>query len=602
MKRIIYLAITACLFSCTTKQPSEQKIKAETAKANAIYQAYFDSMVENSPEFQTHLGIKTDYDKWDNISDEHHLEMLALKADFFELLRDSVDYNLLDDFAKLAYDNLEIMYNNLENDKKYRFYNYPVNQMFGMHTSVISTLKNAHRIDSLKDAHDYISRVKGIKPLFEQLVSNMTTNEEHGVILPEFLFPKVIGTCENLIEGITPDNAKSHLLYLDFKSKIDTLSFDSDDQKNLLANMESALIQEFKPAYLSLIMFLTEQQNRATKEEGVWKFPMGDEFYTYCLEDQNTMKITAQEVYDLGYTEVDRIHREIEEIMKEVEFEGGVGDFLSYMRETQDFFLETTEENKQLVLDTINAIVDNVWKSVDDFFNIRPKADMIIKAVEPYREKSAGYAFYQRPAIDGSRPGIYYINLYSLSSVPLYEMEALTYHEAIPGHHFNIAIAQELTDIPEFMKYQVNTAHTEGWGLYSEYLGKEMGGYQNPYADFGRLNMELFRAVRLVVDAGIHYKKWDRQKAIDYYYNNTAASMRRCSSMVDRHMVMPGQATAYKIGMIKLMAFREKAEFELGDLYDIKDFHDVLLKYGLLPIEIVERLVDDYIADKKAEV
>lgn len=605
MKNVLpSLVFAFVIFSCSnldqTDSGSQEEIAAESAKANRIYQEYFDELVSMQPEFQTRLGIKTDYDKWDDISDQHQLVIIDLKSKYFKKLQDSVNKDLLDDYARLAYDDFEIIYQGVGDEKKYELYDYPVNQMYGVHTNVVTTLTNQHNIDSLKDAEDYISRVRTVSPLFDQLIKNLKIREEHGIVLPQHLFDKVIETCRNLTADISKESSENHLLYKDFKSKIDSIDIDDETRANLLANLGEALQANFKPSYEKLISFLEDQKTRSVPDEGAWKFPDGDHYYQYRLKLINSIPITPDEVYELGLKEVERIQNEIQVIMDEVRYEGSVQDFLAHMREDDQFYLETTPENKEFVLDSLRSIVNGMWTKIDGYFNVKPKAGLKVSAVEPFREKSAGYAFYQRPAANGSRPGIFYINLYNLKSVPFYELESLTYHEAIPGHHFNIAIAQELEAIPEFMKYQRNTAHTEGWGLYCERLAKEMGFYQNPYSDFGRLNMELFRAVRLVVDAGIHYKKWDRQKAVDFYFTNTASSLRRCESMVDRHMVMPGQATAYKVGMNKILELREKAKNKLGDQFDIKDFHDAILKYGLLPLEIVEQNVDRYIRSKKA--
>lgn len=594
-KALFFLTLAATLLACTN---SEKNTKSDTEKANEIYKAYFDEMVDMMPLFQTQLGIKKDYDKWNDLSDEAQIDVVRLREKYFQKLRDSVDYEELDNMARLAYDNFEMMNRDVEEDIKYRHYSYPVNQMFGWQSTVITTLTNSHRIDSAKDARDYISRVEGVQPLFEQLIKNLEKREELGIVLPKHLNPLVVNVCENLLSGITESSAKDHLLYQDFNVKIEKLNLAEEESKELLNDLERALLQHFQPAYASLINFLKAQETRATPDQGAWKFPEGDAYYQYILSRENTVAISPEEVYQLGLSEVERIHTEVLLIMEKVGFEGSLQDFLRFMRDSDQFYLATNEENKAMILDSINALVEIVNTRIDDFFNVKPKAEMNVKAVEPYREKSAGYAFYQRPALDGSRPGIYYINLYDLKSVPFFELEALTYHEAIPGHHFNLTIAQELTGIPDFMKHQRNTAHSEGWGLYCEYLAKEMGMYENPYADFGRLNLELFRACRLVVDAGIHHQKWDREKAVQYYLDNTSSSRLTCESMVDRHTVMPGQATTYKVGMLKILELREKAEKALGEQYDIRDFHDVILTNGLLPLEIVEKLVDDYIAKK----
>lgn len=293
-----------------------------------------------------------------------------------------------------------------------------------------------------------------------------------------------------------------------------------------------------------------------------------------------------------------RIHGEMEKIKEQVGFEGSLQDFFEFMRTDQQFYYPNTPEGKEQYLNEATGLIEVMKGRLDDLFNIKPEADIIVKAVEPFREKSAGKAFYQQPAIDGSRPGIYYANLYDMNAMPIYQMEALAYHEGIPGHHMQLAIAQELDGLPMFRKFKNHTAYVEGWGLYSELVPKEIGFYEDPYSDFGRLAMELWRSCRLVVDTGIHSKKWTREQGIAYYKENTPNAESDCIKMVERHIVMPGQATAYKVGMNKIVELREEAKAWMGDQFDIKEFHDVVLNNGSLPLNVLEEMVQDW-ADSK---
>ena len=313
-----------------------------------------------------------------------------------------------------------------------------------------------------------------------------------------------------------------------------------------------------------------------------------------------TTDMTADEIHNLGLAEMDRIHDEMRAIMAEVGFEGSLQDFFEFTRLDPQFFYPNTPEGKEDYLTEATAMIDTMRESLPSMFSTFPKADLIVKAVEPFREQSAGKAFYQRPAPDGSRPGTYYANLYDTASMPIYQMEALAYHEGIPGHHMQIAIAQELPDIPKFRRYGGYTAYTEGWGLYSEYFPKEFGFYDDPYSDFGRLAMELWRAARLVVDTGIHDKQWTREQAIDYLMTNTPNPEGDCIKAIERYIVMPGQATAYKIGMLKILELREHARTELGDEFNIAEYHDIVLRQGAVPLATLEALVDAWIADKQA--
>ena len=345
---------------------------------------------------------------------------------------------------------------------------------------------------------------------------------------------------------------------------------------------------------------MTQLETQADTNDGAWKFPRGDEFFNNALNRTTTTDLTATEIHQIGKDEVARIHDEMRAIMQQVGFEGTLQEFFVHMRGNEDFIYAANDEGRQRYMDEATALIDNMKGRLDELFITKPKADLIVKAVEPFREKSAGKAFYQQPSMDGSRPGTYYANLYDMASMPTYQMEALAYHEGIPGHHMQIAIAQELEGIPKFRKFGRYTAYSEGWGLYSELVPKEIGLYQDPYSDFGRLAMELWRACRLVVDTGIHAMKWTREQGIDYYVTNTPNAEADAIKMVERHIVMPSQATAYKIGMNKIIELREKAKAELGEKFDIRQFHDVVLANGPVPLNVLEDFVRQYIDQNKA--
>ena len=311
--------------------------------------------------------------------------------------------------------------------------------------------------------------------------------------------------------------------------------------------------------------------------------------------------MTADQIHELGLQEVARIHDQMRDIMAEVEFEGDLQAFFAFMRDPESpFYYPNTDEGRARYLAEATAMIDAMEARLPEVFSRQPEASLIVKAVEPFREKSAGKAFYQRPSPDGSRPGTYYANLYRMEDMPTYQMEALAFHEGLPGHHMQIAIAQELDGIPSFRRFGGYTAYSEGWGLYSEYFPKEMGFYEDPYSDFGRLAMELWRAARLVVDTGLHSKKWSREQAVQYLINNTPNPPGDCQKAIDRYIVMPGQATAYKVGMLKILELRETARTELGEAFDIRDFHDVIIEQGPVPLAVLEDLVTEWIRETKA--
>jgi uncharacterized protein (DUF885 family) len=478
-------------------------------------------------------------------------------------------------------------------------YNYPLNQMHGMQAEIPAFLINMHQIKDKSDAEAYIARLHGLKDLFAQLEVNLKEREKAGIMPPKFVFDHIISDSENIVKGKPFDTSNvNSTLWEDFTSKIASLELEEDDRKSLEKQAEDALINAVKPAYSSLVVLLKEQKQLATNDDGAWKFPNGLEFYNNALARTTTTKMTADEIHKLGLDEVARIHNEMNVIKDQVGFKGSLQEFFVFMKNDNQFYFPATTEGKKEYMDKATEIINTMKSRLDELFITKPKADIIVKAVEGFREKSAGKAFYQQPALDGSRPGTYYANMYTMKAMPSYQMEALAYHEGIPGHHMQIAIAQELQDVPMFRKLGGYTAYVEGWGLYSEFIPKEMGFYSDPYSDFGRLAMELWRACRLVVDTGIHTKKWTRQKGIDYYVINTPNALSDAVKMVERHIVMPSQATAYKVGMNKIIELRKNAKEKLGAKFNIREFHEVVLSNGAVPLNVLSDLVDEWIASK----
>lgn len=603
MKKVLLgLASVSLILACKSgpKTFTPDEIEAESKKANEFFEKAFNEQIERSPMSMTYIGMKKDNDKWDDISEADAKEDLELSKKQLATLESTITYEALDYQTKLSYDLFKKGVNDDIHDWQYRFHNYPVNQMFGFHSQVPAFLINMHQIADLKDAKAYISRVLGVKPLFAQLVENLKVREAKGIMAPKFVYPRVIDDSKNILKGQPFDGKEEHTLLADFKRKVEKLELEDKVKDSLITQLSDALVQSIKPAYESLITFLEGQEKRANTDAGAWKFPNGEKFYNNALERTTTTKMTADQIHELGKKEVARIHDEMRAIMKKVEFKGTLQDFFKHMRESEQFYYPNTEEGKSEYLAKATNLIDNMKSRLDELFYTKPKADLIVKKVESFREKSAGTAFYNSPALDGSRPGIYYANLYNMKNMPKYQMEALAYHEGIPGHHMQLAIAQELKGIPKFRKLGGYTAYIEGWGLYCELVPKEMGLYEDPYSDFGRLAMELWRACRLVADTGIHGKqKWSREKAIKYYKDNTPDTERDCIRMVERHIVMPSQATAYKVGMLKILNLRKKAKENLGSKFDIRAFHDVILKSGALPLDILEKNVDKYIHESK---
>ncbi|QBJ63882.1 DUF885 domain-containing protein [Pseudoalteromonas sp. DL-6] len=576
-----------------------QPVQSEIDKANAFFEDTFDRDVMSSPVYQTYMGIKKDYDKWDDNSEEKALKDLAqTKADLVTL--NSIDRAQLDAATQVSYD---LKKQDLEAsiaDFKWRYHNYPVNQMFGTHSMVPAFLINQHQISNVKEANDYIARLNGVPGVFDQLITGLEIRADKNIIAPKFVFPHVIDSSKNIIKGAPFEQGEDSTLLADFKRKVNALEIDQAEKDALISKATDALKTAVKPAYSKLINYIAQLEKRADDRDGAWKFPDGEAFYNNALKRTTTTDLTAKEIHAIGLAEVSRIHDEMRAIKDKVGFEGDLNAFMQFMKTDKQFYLANTEAGKAQYLSEAKGLIDNMKTRLDELFIVKPKADMIVKRVEAFREKAAGKAFYQQPAPDGSRPGIYYANLYDMEAMPTYQMEALAYHEGIPGHHMQIAISQELEGVPKFRKFGGYTAYIEGWGLYSELLPKEMGLYEDPYSDFGRLAMELWRACRLVVDTGIHAMKWTRQEGIDYYVNNTPNATSDGVKMVERHIVMPSQATAYKVGMLKILELREAAKKQLGDKFDIRQFHDVVLKNGPVPLNVLENFVDEWVASKQA--
>ena len=602
--------LTLCafiLFISCKKEPlriyTENEITAESKKVNAFLEKSFEERVNLSPEFQTRLGIKKDYDKLDNDSPEADAKKLASQKKELIWLTDSVNVEALSKEALLSYKLFKKKVENNIADYKYRLYNYPVNQMFGAQSGKPAFLINMHRIDDVSDANAYISRLNEFEKYFTQLIENLEAREAAGIVPPKFVFNKVIEDSENILIGKPFDNAnKKSTLLKDFSEKVSNLDIDTKTKSNLETLAKQALLTSVKPAYNSLISFIKKQKERANSDHGAWKFPDGKAFYNNALKRTTTTDLTANEIHEIGLSEVARIHKEMNIIRNKVGFKGTLQDFFQFMKTDKQFYYKADKQGKAAYLKKAVNLIDSMETRLDEIFITKPKASIIVKAVESFREKSAGKAFYNSPAADGSRPGIYYANLYDMESMPIYQMEALAYHEGIPGHHMQLAIQQELKEVPLFRKFGGYTAYTEGWGLYSEFIPKEMGFYADPYSDFGRLAMELWRACRLVVDTGIHAKKWTREEGIAYYTENTPNAELDVIKMVERHIVMPSQATAYKIGMLKILELRTKAKNALGDQFDIRDFHEVVIAQGAIPLNILEEFINDYITSKQVLV
>ncbi|MFN7164506.1 MAG: DUF885 domain-containing protein [Hyphomonas sp.] len=579
-----------------------EAMNAESVRLNAWFEQKFDAAVARDPMRQTYLGIKDRYSEWTDASDAFELAELEFqRADVAEM-KALFDYDELDHQSQLSWRLAEYQLERAEAAFPFRGHAYTFNQMFGVQSGIPAFLINQHKVTSASDAEAYIARLQGVTGYLGQHVANAKEASDKGIQPPLFVYDYVLSDARGVITGYPFAGEGDSPLMADIRGKVAALAANStiteEQAADLTARAAQALLSSVGPAYEAAIAELVRQQTIATADDGAWKLPDGGAYYNNRLAQMTTTDLTSEEIHQIGLDEVARIHGEMHAIMAEVGFEGSLQDFFEFMRTDPRFYKPETEEGKAEYLAEAVAAIEMMKGDLPKLFNTFPKADMEVKAVEAFREKSAGKAFYSRPAPDGSRPGIYYANLYSMADMPTYQLEALAFHEGIPGHHMQIAIAQELEGIPSFRKFGGYTAYSEGWGLYSELVPKELGYYSDPYSDFGRLAMEIWRAARLVVDTGLHSKQWTREQAVQYLMDNTPNPQGDCQKAIDRYIVMPGQATAYKIGMLKIVELRERARTRLGNDFDIREFHDIVLRDGAVPLAVLEETVDAWLAGK----
>ena len=568
----------------------------ETQRLEVFLDEAFQARLDRSPEQLSRLGLGRRSGEWDDLSERAAREDYELAVQDRKRLR-SFRYQQLSAAAQLDYRLFEAQLEQELESYRWRLHEYPVNQMRGVHSSTPAFLINVHKIASAEDAQAYIARLEGIGPRFEVLIEALELREREGILPPAFVFPLVLADCRNLIEGRPfHEDAPDSPLFADFLGKLSALELDGETQVRLEREARRTLLQSVGPAYEALINVLERQAELADDRDGVWKLPNGGEFYTHALNRATTTEIEPERLHDLGLTEVARIHEEMRLICESLEYEGSLNEFFAFLRSDPRFFYPNTADGRADYLARATEIIDEMRGRLGELFGTLPEAPIVVRAVEPYREQSAGKAFYERGTADGSRPGVYYANLFDMGNMPKYQMEALAYHEGIPGHHMQLSIAAALEGVPRFRRHARYTAYSEGWALYTELIPKEMGLYEDPYSDFGRLAMELWRACRLVVDTGIHHLRWTRREAIDYLMENTPNPEGDCIKAIERYIVMPGQATAYKVGMLRIQALRGRAENVLGDDFDLRAFHDLILTVGPMPLDVLEDVVKDWIS------
>ncbi|WP_370182585.1 DUF885 family protein [Alteriqipengyuania sp.] len=601
------LALAACagtpgeMASVTSPAPAVSETSTAPQQVPAdiddFFDAYDDAQLASSPLTKAYRGIRDeDYGEWGDFTLAGVREDQQRQQNYAARMRASYDVDALGEQDALSYRLFDAMAQRSASLAPFTEYNYLFDQMNGAQSGLPAFLINIHAVQNAAHAEAYISRIAALGGVIDTLTARARAQAEAGVMPPDWVYSYVISDIRNLLDAGT-DNA----VLEDFNGKVMRLRenaqvpISESRAIDLTGRAAAAWTQSAVPAYRRLLAEMERQQAIAPTEDGIWRFDKGAQYYDALLASYTTTDLTADQIHRLGVENVARIHDEMRTIMRQVGFEGTLQEFFEFTRTDDRFYYDTREA----YLADAQAVIDAMEAKLPEYFTTLPKADMVIKPVEAFREQSAGKAFYQSPAPDGSRPGTYYVNLYNLKDMSKNELEALAYHEAVPGHHLQRAIQTELGDVPPFRRFGGVTAYTEGWGLYSEDLPKEMGFYTDPYSDFGRLQMELWRACRLVVDTGIHSKRWSRERAIQYLKDNTPNPDGDIRKAIERYIVMPGQATAYMIGKLKIMELREKARAELGEDFDIRAFHDVVLLDGPVPLSILEENVEAWIAQEK---
>lgn len=587
-----------------------EEIAAETERLNAWFEEKFEAELLESPIQLTFLGRDERQGEIDDFSEAaQNAQLQRTLANAAELAA-SFDYEKLTPDAKISYDIWMYQAETAKAANAFRTNGYIFDQMQALHAFFPQLLIAFHKVIDGEDMDNYLLRISGSANAIDQLITQSKTNAEAGVRPPYFAFESVIEEAGKIISGAPfDDSGEDSDVWADAQAKIANLleqgQIDQDKADQLTTDIRTALVEEWKPAYERLIAWQEEDKVNATPQaQGVTLLPNGVDYYNERLANQTTTALTSDEIHEIGLAEVARLRAEMEEIQADFGFEGSLQDFFAFLRDTKDderLYYPNTDEGRQGYIDDATAAIDGIKAVLPDYFGILPKADMVVKRVEPFREQDGAAQHYFPSTPDGSRPGVYYAHLSDMTAMPKRELEVIAYHEGLPGHHMQIAIQQELEAVPTFRTQAGFTAYSEGWGLYSEWLAIEMPDtYQDPLSRFGRAGSEIWRAIRLVLDTGLHAKGWSEEEAVAYFMENSAITEAQARSEVRRYLVLPGQATSYKVGMLKIQELRRQAEAELGDAFDIRAFHDTILGGGAMPLAILERRVENWIAEVQA--
>ncbi|MFT4814566.1 MAG: hypothetical protein ACI80L_000085 [Pseudohongiellaceae bacterium] len=615
--RVFLFSFILMLAACREQEPTQESVAnadateiqsdtaiTETARLNDWFDEQYAQQLDFSPQTKTRLGDKSDYDSLNDYSVAGSDEQLAWRRQSVAAMIADFDYALLNEDGKLSYDMWSYSLDRAEAAVPFRAHDYIFGRG-GPHASLPNFLINYHRVDDASDIEAYLSRLGELDRVFGELLDRARSASSSGIRQPAFAYDFAMTEIDRVTSGVpfnTNDSSPNSPIWTDIQGKIEALVasdlISSDQAQEYIAQAQEILAGEVMSSYQEILDWLEQDKAFASEtSQGVWALPDGENYYNYRLAQMTTLAFTADEIHEIGLAEVERLHRSMEEIKDAVNFEGSLQDFFVFMREDERFYFPNTDEGRQDYLDLNNDYLDAITLKLPDYFGRLPKAQLEVRRVESFREQAGAAQHYASGTPDGSRPGVFYSHMSDMSTLPIFQLEDVAYHEGSPGHHMQISIQQELTGVPRFRTQYRTTAYTEGWGLYAEWLAKEMGAFEDPYSDFGRLSGELWRAIRLVVDTGIHAQQWDEERAVQYFIDNSAQAEGAIRSEIQRYITGPGQATAYKIGMMKFQELRVNSESALGNNFDIRTFHDVVLGAGALPMPLLESRVDRWIEE-----
>lgn len=570
-----------------------------------FFERAFIQFVLEDPEAISSLGVfeQLGYKGFDgmltDVSPAHERKLAQMARDDLETLH-GYDRASLSPSHQLSYDVLEWFLQDLVEGQRWLFHDYPVNQLFGVQSSTPDFLVQIHPIGGRRDVDNYIRRLNAFETKFSQLLEGLRLRESQGVLPPKFVIERVLAEMRAFV-AVPPGQ---NILYTNLRDKMNHLgSMPAADRDTLLATAEQAIANKVYPAYGRLIEYFAALQPQVTEDYGVWKLPQGDAYYDHLIRSHTTTSLNAEEVYNIGLTEVARIEKELDAVLRSQGLpDGTIAERVTRLNADPHLQYSNDEVGRAACLADYQRYIDQMVRGLAPDFASPPRFSINVRRVPQFKEATAPGAYADTGSLDGTRPGVFYVNLRDMRDIWKYQMRTLAYHEAVPGHQLQGAIAQRLTDVPTFRKILPFSAYDEGWAVYAERLGWEMGFESDPLDNFGRLQSEMFRAVRLVVDTGIHRKHWTRDQAIAYMREKTGMAQGEVVSEIERYFVMPGQALAYKIGMLKMLELRSRAQVQLGAAFDIREFHAVVLGSGALPLSILQKQVDTWVAGRSRDL